>query len=146
MSENYGKSHFKVLKIFFLITDIGFIVYWLITLLHLIPAEYLFKDYNNPLLVSWNWSFLPLDLFISFSGLLSLFLHRNGNGMWRQVAIISLVLTFSSGLQAIAFWTIRLDFDPMWWFPNLYLLVYPFFFLPGLMVDRAVEPDRIGVP
>jgi hypothetical protein len=52
------------LKPWVLAVDIGFIAYWLITLLHLIPGEYLFQDYNNPILVAWNWSFLPLDLFI----------------------------------------------------------------------------------
>ena len=124
--------NFKILKLFFLFTDISFIVYWLITLLHLIPDEYLFKDYNNPLLISWNWSFFPLDISISFSGLLSLFLHKMNDNKWKITAIASLVLTFCSGLQAISFWTIRLDFDPIWWLPNLYLLIYPIFFIAKL--------------
>ena len=54
----------KSLRYFFLIVDIGFILYWLITALSLIPAEYLFKDYQSEMLVNWNWSFLPLDLFV----------------------------------------------------------------------------------
>jgi len=49
-------------------------------------------------------------------------------------------LTLSSGLQAIAFWTIRHDFDWLWWAPNLYLLLYPFFFIPNLML----HPDKPG--
>ena len=69
----------RTLKFFFLITDIGFILYWLITLLHLIPPEYLFQDYTNPILTAWNWSFLPLDLFVSATGLTSLFLYRRGD-------------------------------------------------------------------
>ncbi|BDA77359.1 hypothetical protein LPTSP3_g02890 [Leptospira kobayashii] len=119
----------KTLRPFFLITDIGFVLYWLITILHIIPDEWLFKDYTNPLLVSWNWSFLPLDLLISFSGLLSLHLYGKANAAWKPVSLISLVLTFSSGLQAIAFWGIRLDFDITWWLPNLYLLLYPIYFI-----------------
>ncbi|HDR7717612.1 YvaD family protein [Bacillus albus] len=49
--------------------------------------------------------------------------------MWSHFAFLSLILTFCSGLQALAFWTIRLDFDMSWWIPNLYLLIYPCFFL-----------------
>ncbi|TGN08721.1 DUF5360 family protein [Leptospira ilyithenensis] len=119
----------KTLRPFFLITDIGFVLYWFITILHIIPDEWLFKDYNNPLLVSWNWSFLPLDLLISFSGLFSLYLYGKANSAWKPISLISLVLTFSSGLQAIAFWGIRLDFDITWWLPNLYLLLYPIYFI-----------------
>ena len=49
--------------------DLGFIAYWAITLVGVILDEYLFKDYDKPILSAWNWSFLPLDLAISASGL-----------------------------------------------------------------------------
>ncbi len=120
------------LKYFFLVVDIGFIAYWLITLVGVIPNEYLFKDYENPILVAWNWSFLPLDLFISSTGLTSLWLWKKDNNNWKSLALISLVLTFCSGLQAIAFWTLRSDFDISWWIPNLFLLIYPLFFKGGI--------------
>lgn len=131
------------LKPFFLVTDIGFILYWLVTLLHLIPAEYLFQDYTKPILVAWNWSFLPLDLFISGTGLLSLYLHKRGDMRWQPLALVSLVLTFCSGLQAVSFWVLRSDFDPSWWIPNLYLLIYPLFFIPGFLRKDA-ETNRAG--
>ncbi len=121
------------LKYYFLVVDIGFIVYWAITLLHIIPNEYLFKDYDNPILVAWNWSFLPLDLLISATGLSSLWLWQSGRAGWRSLALISLVLTSCSGLQALAFWVLRSDFDPCWWLPNLFLLIYPLFFIPGFI-------------
>ncbi len=121
------------LKIFFWFTDLGFIVYWLITALHLIPAQYLFQDYTNPILTAWNWSFLPLDLAISATGLAALWAYTKKLELWRSIALISLVLTFSSGLNAIAFWVIYGDFDPTWWIPNLYLFIYPLFFLPKLL-------------
>lgn len=139
MTGEKSETDFAILKVFFLITDIGFILYWMITFLHIIPDEYLFKDYNSPLLVSWNWSFLPLDLCISFTGILALLLHLKGNRQWRLIAIISLVLTSCSGLQAISFWLVRLDFDLIWWLPNLYLLLYPLFFLPRLAA-RSSDP------
>jgi hypothetical protein len=121
------------LKYFFLITDIGFILYWLITLLHLIPAEYLFEDYTNPILTAWNWSFLPLDLLVSLTGFMSLYLYNQNNPNWKMIALISLAFTSASGLQAIAFWAIRVDFDWTWWLPNLYLLLYPPFFIVALL-------------
>ncbi|MDF2988975.1 MAG: hypothetical protein K0R50_4485 [Eubacterium sp.] len=123
----------KRLKYFFLVTDIGFIFYWAITLLHVIPEQLLFKDYTNPILVSWNWSFLPLDLFISLTGLVSVYLYLKRNNGWKVISLISLTLTFCSGLQAIAFWVLQKDFDPAWWIPNLYLLIYPLFFIKGLV-------------
>ena len=133
----------KRLKYFFLVVDIGFIIYWLITLLKVIPSEYLFKDYQNPILVAWNWSFLPLDLFISGTGLASLWLWKADNQGWKPLALISLVLTFCSGLQAIAFWFLRDDFDISWWIPNLFLLIYPIFFIPGIIGVTLKHEFRI---
>ncbi len=121
------------LQYYFLVVDIGFILYWAITLAGIIPNEHLFKDYDNPILVAWNWSFLPLDLFISVTGLSSLWLWKNGRGRWQSLTLISLVLTFCSGLQAISFWVLRSDFDISWWLPNLFLLLYPLFFIPGFI-------------
>ncbi|WP_044641180.1 YvaD family protein [Risungbinella massiliensis] len=123
----------KSLKYFFIITDVGFVLYWLITFFHLIPAEYLFKDYHDPILVAWNWSFLPLDLLISLTGFISLYFYSKQNNRWTSYALISLVLTFCSGLQAIVFWAFRLDFDWTWWLFNLYLLVYPCFYMKPVM-------------
>ena len=122
----------RFLPFFFLVTDIGFILYWVITLIGIIPADYLFKDYNNPILSAWNWSFLPLDLFISFSGLYSLRLRAKGLP-WKNVALISLVLTLCSGLQAVSFWAIRRDFDLAWWTPNLFLFLYPIYFIAAIL-------------
>ena len=120
----------RVLRYFFVVTDVGFILYWLITALHVIPEESLFKDYHNSILMAWNWSFLPLDLLISCTGLGSLYLWRRNNQRWQGMALISLVLTSCSGLQAVAFWYIRADFDWSWWLPNVYLLLYPLWFMP----------------
>lgn len=43
--------------------------------------------------------------------------------------LISLVLTSTAGLQALAFWALRGDFTLSWWAPNLFLLLFP---LPGI--------------
>lgn len=123
------------LRYFLLATDLGFLGYWLVTLLHLFPAAWLFQDYTNPLLVAWNWSFLPLDLLVSATGLTALMRASRGLA-WQKWALLSLTLTSSSGLNAIAFWFIRRDFDVGWWAPNVFLLVWPLFFLPRLLSTK----------
>lgn len=126
----------KSLRILLLVTDFFFILYWLVTLFHLIPEEYLYQDYQNELLVIWNWSFFPLDLLISVTGFICLYLFKINNEKWRAFALVSLTLTSCSGLQAIAFWTIKLDFDLMWWIPNLFLLLYPLYFIPKIITSK----------
>ena len=123
----------KTLKYFFLLVDIGFITYWIITALYLIPPQYLYNDYTNPILVNWNWSFFPLDILISVTGLYSIYLHLKQKKHWKNIALISLILTSISGLQAISYWTLSGETDLNWWIPNLFLLIYPLFFIPKLV-------------
>ena len=130
------------LKTSLLITDVGFLLYWSLTALVAggllrVPAEYLFSDYENPLVVAWNWSFMPLDVILSLCGLAAVALHRRGKPAWRGVAIMSLSLTFCAGLMAISFWAIRGDFDPTWWAVNLALMIWPLAYLPGLVRTSA---------
>jgi hypothetical protein len=108
-----------------LLTDIGFLLYWLASVLSLFPPEWLYKDHSNPILMAWNWSFVPIDLAASASGLLALWRARAGRFDWSQWALISLSLTFCAGLMAITFWSLRSDFDLAWWLPNLYLVAWP---------------------
>ncbi len=126
----------KKLKYFFIIVDFGFIAYWTITIFHLIPDIYLYNDYKNPILVNWNWSFFPLDILVSTTGIYSLILHKKGNPKWGIYALISLILTSVSGLQAISYWTLAKETDITWWIPNLFLLLYPLFFIPKLMDNK----------
>lgn len=123
----------KSMKVFFWVTDVGFVLYWILTAFHLIPVEWAFKDYNNPIIMHWNWSFLPLDMLISLTGFGALYMARRNREMWRMLSVCSLVLTFCSGLQALSFWSLRQDFDLMWWGFNGYLMVYPLPFLYILM-------------
>lgn len=125
----------KQLPKFFYLVDIGFILYWFITALHLIPDEYLYNDYKNPLLVSWNWSFLPIDLLVSATGLYSLYLRKRHKPNWIKFALISLVFTSASGFMAISFWSITGDYDPTWWIPNLFLMLYPIYFIRQISLE-----------
>lgn len=123
----------KRLRWYFITVDIGFLIYWTITALHLLPERVLFKDYHQPLMVTWNWSFMPLDLLVSATGLWSLYCWKKNDPRWRGSAIVSLALTTASGTQAIAFWAVAGDYDLYWWAPNLFLTVYPWFFIFSIL-------------
>lgn len=122
-------SQTKILKYLFIFVDLSFIIYWTITYFHLIPNEFLFSDYNNPIVVNWNWSFLPIDLLISFTGITSIYLYNKQSPIWTNIALISLVLTLSSGLMAISYWLFKGEYNLTWWIPNLFLIFYPIYFI-----------------
>ncbi|MFN8347957.1 MAG: DUF5360 family protein [Spirosomataceae bacterium] len=128
-----------LLRPFFWLVDLGFLVYWLITFFKLIPAEYLYKDYSDPLLTDWNWSFFPLDIAISLTGLMSLRLQKQKKAPWRLWALVSLAFTFCSGLQAISFWTLRNDFDWSWWLPNLFLMLYSAYYMYAFLGAKTAQ-------
>ncbi len=115
-------------------TDIGMLAYWAVTALMALgllslPPEWLFKDYDDPRVVAWNWSFLPIDLAFSLTGLWALHRERTNAGDWKIWAAVSLTLTFCAGIMAISYWTLTGDFDPSWWIPNLFLMLWPLPFL-----------------
>ncbi|GEM44728.1 DUF5360 family protein [Deinococcus cellulosilyticus] len=123
-----------------LITDLGFLVYWMLTavgVLSPVPADAL---HSSDFLTAWNWSFLPLDVLASLLGLLAVFLTSRFDVT--PLVVVSLTLTHVAGLNAIAFWAIRGDFSLEWWLPNLYLMLFPLWFLPRLIClqTRPITP------
>ncbi|GAA4023697.1 YvaD family protein [Allokutzneria multivorans] len=102
-----------------LATDVGFLAYWLATAVQLIPP------YPERVLVDWNWSFLVLDVFASVLGLMALWCLRTGAPGAEQLTLLSLALTHAAGLNALVFWSLRCEFDVMWWAPNLWLTIFP---------------------
>lgn len=119
----------RSLRLFLLCVDLGFLVYWFTSALHLLPAEWLYAHHEDPVMVDWNWSFFPLDGIVSGTGLGALALAQKKNPRWPLLALLSLAFTSASGLNAIAFWALRGDFDMAWWMPNLALLLGPWPFI-----------------
>ena len=115
----------KIVKILMLTIDIGLLIYWTITALHILPMEWAFRDYTNPIMIAWNWSFFPLDFFAILTGILWSFSKLPLARKNLMLLISSLVLTFIAGMMAISFWAISGDFDPMWWLPNSFLMLVP---------------------
>lgn len=123
------------LKRCLLFTDIGFILYWSVTALAAlklvaIPPAWLFTDYNDPNIVAWNWSFMPLDLLASVTGLIAV-----RQSAWQTMALISATLTFCAGFLALSFWTFQGSFDPAWWTPNIILTLWPLIMLRHVITE-----------
>lgn len=132
----------RSLRALFVAVDVAFIAYWVATLLSAIPASWAFEDYDHPILRAWNWSFMPLDLAVSATGLAAVRLASRGAPSWRTMASVSLALTCASGLQAISFWAARCDFELGWWLPNLFLVLYPIPYLARLVGSERMALAR----
>lgn len=130
----------KQLKALILITDMLFLTYWSLSLLDILgvfqlPPSMMYAEFDQPRVFAWNWSFFPVDVLFSITGIAAVRLANDGDPRWLPMAMISLCLTFVAGLMAIGYWTILGEFDPAWYLPNLALAVWPLFFLPGLLND-----------
>jgi len=128
------------------LTDWLFLAYWATAALaraHLLtlPPTWMYAGYGEPRTDAWNWSFLPLDLAFSATGLAALHAARKNRPIWRPLALISLTLTITAGLMAVAYWTLLGEFDPAWFLPNAALIIWPLFFLPNLVRSLAAPID-----
>ena len=134
------------LKIVITLTDVAFILYWSVAALSefdivQVPPNLMYADFDNPRVIAWNWSFLPIDLMFSVVGLAAVNASRLGNPIWRPLAIISLTLTMAAGGMAVSYWALLGEFDPVWFIPNLALVVWPLWFLPRLVRDSAASSE-----
>jgi hypothetical protein len=130
------------LKLALSITDIAFLLYWAVAgldtagLIHL-PTDWLYPNAHDPRVVAWNWSFFPLDIAFSITGLWAVRASSRGQAIWRPMALISLILTMVAGGMACGYWLLIGEIDPTWFGMNLLLLVWPVLFLPRLIRDLA---------
>lgn len=121
----------RIVRLLLTITEAGMLLYWvfaslvLLDLLNVSP-ELMYSDYKNPVVVSWNWSFFPLDVLFAVTGLVSRYATL-GIETRKMLSMFSLSLMFCAGLMALSFWTIEQYFDPFWWGANFWLLALPIF-------------------
>ncbi|WP_395630530.1 DUF5360 family protein [Aquidulcibacter sp.] len=125
-------------------TDVAFMVYWSIALLEClglisIPSDWLYAHAHDPRVVAWNWSFFPLDIAFSITGLWAVHAASQGNPIWRPLALISLVLTIVAGSMACGYWLLLGEVDAVWFGMNAVLVIWPLVFLPALVREMAVN-------
>lgn len=130
------------LKLAFTVTDVAFLIYWAVAgldtggLIHL-PPDWLYPNAHDPRVVAWNWSFFPLDIAFSVTGLWAVAASRRADLIWRPLALISLILTMVAGGMACGYWLLLGEIDPMWFGMNALLVVWPCLFLRGLVRSMA---------
>jgi hypothetical protein len=107
------------------LTDLGFLLYWTLVITGALPPSARFAEYADPKVTAWNWSFLPLDLVASLSGLSAVQALRRGSSAAAVQLAMSLSLTATAGGMAVVYWAQRGQWDPRWIGPNLYLLLFP---------------------
>lgn len=144
VSEPPRDPDFAAIKPWLLVTDLGMLAYWGLTVAKAaglvdVPDEWLFSDYENPVVVAWNWSFFPLDVVFSVCGLSAAWLQRRGHPGYRPLLALSMVLTWCAGFMALCFWAVRGDFDAAWWAVNAFLMVWPMVFAPRVWRWFAVS-------
>lgn len=137
----------KPLAFLLSLTDILFLAYWTLASLMSfnlvsIPPSYMYANYENPLVVAWNWSFLGVDLAFSVLGLAAVYNARRGNPIWRPLALLSLAFTMAAGGMAINYWTLLGEYNWSWYLPNLALVVWPLIFIPGLISEIASDANK----
>src|SRR5687768_11573287 len=115
----------RVTTIAMVVTDIGFILYWTLIIAKALPPEAMFDEYTDPRVVAWNWSFLPLDIAASLTGLAAVRAMRRDHPATSALLALSLALTATAGGMAVAYFAQRGQFDPSWMLPNLTLLLFP---------------------
>jgi len=128
------------------VTELAILAYWVLAGLSAlniitIPPEWMYSDYENPLVVAWNWSFFPLDVMFAVCGLLALY-GPFSKTRKMSLLIISLSLMFCAGLMAISFWAIRGEFDPLWWGMNIWLMALPLLIAllrPASLVKNSIS-------
>ncbi|MEV0248517.1 DUF5360 family protein [Nocardia sp. NPDC050712] len=133
----------KVGKILLLVTDALLLLYWVAVAVNAIPKESAFRDYTNPIIEAWNWSFFPLDLAASLFGFTGVYLVRRRHRLGWLVLTIGLTLTFCAGFMAISFWAYYGDFSLSWWVPNILLMIVPAVVFIILVFDRGAS-EEIG--
>ena len=92
-----------------------------------IPPEWMYADYEQPQVIAWNWSVLPVDLAFSVLGLGAVRAARRSDPVWRPLALLSLALTMVAGGTL----------------PNLVLVVWPLWSLPRLIAEVQDEKPAL---
>lgn len=125
----------RTAKVFLIVTDLGLLAYWTLTAVGVISVG------TGDVLLAWNWSFLPLDLFAVTAGL-TWSLLPTGHRWSMPLFLCALTLTFSAGLLAVSFFALWGAWALSWWLVNLWLMLMPIglFLTPRLFCSGTASP------
>ena len=140
MSEIARHKPTSILAVLLTLTEIGMLGYWalagaLVAGWVTIAPEYMYSDYENPVIVAWNWSFFPIDVAFALCGLTARFATLR-QSVAELLSVIGATLMFCAGVMAISFWVIQREFDPLWWGLNIWLCLLSILFLFHLMRQK----------
>lgn len=115
------------MKALLTLTEVGMLAYWVFAGVVtagwiMVAPEMMYPDHTNPLIVNWNWSFLPIDVLFAMAGLTARFAPLQ-TAHATLLQIVSLTLMFCAGLMAISFWALQCWFDVTWWGINAWLVI-----------------------
>ncbi len=116
-----------MLKLTTTITEVLMLLYWVLAAALVfnfinIDPSLMYSDYENPLVVAWNWSFFPIDIAFASIGLFSKYGNVIGDRKFK-LEISASVLMICAGLMTISYWIITGDFSPTWWAVNIWLII-----------------------
>ena len=137
----------RALLVLLVVTDVLFLFYWAVAALaeaHVVtlPPSLMYAGYGDARVCAWNWSFFPLDLAFSVTGLFAARFARRDDPRFRPLALVSLTLTVVAGLMAVSYWVLLGEIDLAWFLPNLALVLWPLPFIGWLFREFA---GRAGV-
>lgn len=144
MAEPRSDRLLRVTTAAMVVTDVGFLLYWALIIAEALPPEAMFDEYTDPRVVAWNWSFLPLDVAASLTGLAAVRALRRGRSAASALLALSLALTATAGGMAVAYFAQRGQFDPAWMLPNLALLLFPLPLLARLARTGHFTKPEVG--
>lgn len=116
-----------MLKLITTITEILMVLYWVLAAALVmdfirIDPSLMYSDYENPLVVAWNWSFFPIDIAFASMGLFAKYGGATG-GRKFKLEISAATLMTCAGLMAISYWIFSGDFNLTWWAVNIWLIL-----------------------
>jgi hypothetical protein len=131
-------------KVLTTVTELGMLAYWVLAGALVagwvrVDPSLMYSDYENPLVVAWNWSFFPIDVAFAMIGLTARFGSTSGPLRFKLEATAS-VLMLCAGLMAVSYWTMTGEFSPVWWGINLWLVILGF----SNLVSAKPQSEVVG--
>jgi hypothetical protein len=125
-------------------TELGMVAYWVLAGAMVldwvrVDPSLMYSNYENPLVVAWNWSFFPIDIAFAAIGLMARFGSQHGL-LRLKMETTAAVLMLCAGLMALSYWTMTGEFSLTWWGMNLWLVLLGLFNL----ISARPDPEAVA--